>query len=191
METTAASRGEEVRGRLRRAAVALIAERGWRAVTTRQVAERAGVGAGLVHYHFASVEALLRDAALEVMREVVAEVDGLLDAADDAETGMGLVLEALDAHSGQDTTSLLFLEAYLAAARDDGLRAEVAAVLHGVRRSIASWLDRCGVPDPGPTAAVLAAAVDGLLLHRGLDPALTSGVAGSVLGRVLDRGEEA
>ena len=181
---SAAVRGERVRRRLRRAAVELIAERGWRAVTTRLVAERAGVGAGLVHYHFASVEALLQDAAIGLLRAVVAEVENVFDDADDLERGMGLLLGALDAYTGRDPVSLVVLESYLAATRDARFGAEVTGILTGFRGRLAAWLDRCGTPDPAPTAAVLAAAVDGLLLHRGLDPALTVAVARPVLGRI-------
>jgi AcrR family transcriptional regulator len=182
---TAAARGRQVREQLRRAAVELIAECGWRAVTTRKVADRAGVGAGLVHYHFDSVQALLRDAALGLMREMVEQAGEQMDRAADAAEGMRLVLGALDAHTGTDPVSLVFLETYLAATRDAALGAEVAGVVTGFRERVGHWLDRCGTPDPQRTAAVLAAAVDGLLLHRGLDPALTAGFAGPVLDRMV------
>jgi AcrR family transcriptional regulator len=182
---TAAEKGEQVRRRLRRAAVELIAERGWRAVTTRGVAERAGVGPGLVHYHFASVEALLRDAALGLMRDAVEQAAEPMDRATDADEGMRLLLGALDAHTGTDPVSLVFLETYLAAARDAGLGVEVMGIVAGFRERTARWLQRCGTAEPERTAAVLAGAVDGLLLHRGLDPALTSALAGPVLDRVL------
>jgi len=39
--------------------------------------------------------------------------------------------------------------------------------------------------DADATAAVLAAAIDGLMLHRALDPGLTAGVAFPVLRRAL------
>jgi AcrR family transcriptional regulator len=185
MGPTAAARGQQVRQRLRRAAVELIAERGWRAVTTRVVAERAGVAAGLVHYHFASVEGLLQEAAIGLMREAVAEVEHLLDGARDAEQGLALMLGALDTYTGQDSTSLVFLETYLAATRDTRLGAEVAGIIAGVRQRLADWLDRCGTAAPEPTAAVLAAAIDGLLLHRGIDPTLTAAVARPVLDRIV------
>lgn len=55
MTPTAADRGREVRRKLLTAAVELIPERGWNAVSTRLLAERAGVAAGLVHYHFPSL----------------------------------------------------------------------------------------------------------------------------------------
>jgi len=51
------------------AAAELIAERGWGAVTTRMVAERAGLRPGLVHYHFDSVTDLLIDSSLRRRRQ--------------------------------------------------------------------------------------------------------------------------
>ncbi|WP_288047924.1 helix-turn-helix domain-containing protein, partial [Nocardia sp.] len=50
-----AERGRATRERLLEAAVSLIGEVGWSGVSTRMVAQRAGVNAGVVHYHFASV----------------------------------------------------------------------------------------------------------------------------------------
>ncbi|WP_214401760.1 TetR/AcrR family transcriptional regulator [Pseudonocardia lacus] len=188
---TAAEKGEQVRRRLRRAAVELIAETGWRAVTTRGVAERAGVGAGLVHYHFPSVEALLREAALGLMREVAERAAEPMERAADADEGLRLLLGALDAHTGTDPVSLVFLETYLAAARDADLGARVGAVIAEFRGRTARWLRRCGTAEPERTAAVLAGAVDGLLLHRALDPALTAAAVGPVLHRVVGAGPSA
>ncbi|MCO1655529.1 TetR/AcrR family transcriptional regulator [Pseudonocardia humida] len=182
---TTAEKGEQVRHRLRRAAVELIAERGWRAVTTRAVAERAGVGQGLVHYHFTSVEALLREAALGLMRAVVEQAAEPMDRAAGADEGMRLLLGALDAHTGTDPASLVFLETYLAAGRDAALGGEVRGIVVAFRERTTRWLERCGTAEPERTAAVLAAAVDGLLLHRGLDPSLTGGSARPVLERLL------
>ncbi len=181
---TSVERGQQVRERLRRAAVELIAEQGWRGVSTRSVAERAGVGAGLVHYHFASLEALLREAAVGVLREVAGGLDELLDGAADPPDAVRLVLGSLAEVSGRDPVSVVFVETYLAAARDPALRADVAAVLAGFRHRLAGWMAGHGVADPERTAAVLAATVDGLLLHRGLDPGLTAQYAGPVLDRM-------
>ncbi len=61
---TAVDRGRDVRLQLLSTAAELIGELGWNAVSTRILAERAGVTPGLVHYHFPSLQALLRDADL-------------------------------------------------------------------------------------------------------------------------------
>jgi AcrR family transcriptional regulator len=113
-----------VRERLLTAASELIVERGWSAVSTRVLAERAQVGAGLVHYHFTSLNALLNEAALAVMTTVAEQTLGQLEGTTPQE-GLDLALAALDAYPGDDPASTLFVEAYLAAGRDAELRSGI------------------------------------------------------------------
>jgi AcrR family transcriptional regulator len=167
------------------AAAELIAELGWRGVSTRLVAERAGVGAGLVHYHFASLQALLTEAALGVMRGVLDDLGPLLDTARTPYEAVDLLFGSLAGHTGRDPASLLFIEAYLASTRDDDLREAVAALIAEFRERLAARLAGHGLDDPDETVAVLAAAVDGVLLHRAMDPSLTGEIAASVLRRLL------
>src|SRR5690348_15544220 len=139
MATTAADRGREVRQRLLAAAVELIAERGWTAVSTRVVAERAGVGAGLVHYHFNSVQALLSAAAVGAMRETATMLDPVLEQARTPAEAVTLLLSALDSYTGDDPLSVLFVETYLAATRDPELREAVAEIIAEFRATLAVW----------------------------------------------------
>lgn len=185
MPVTAAARGREVRQRLVRAAAELIAERGWTGVSTRVLAERAGVASGLVHYHFASLQALLVEAAIGVMRDVVDGVGPLLARARTPEDAIDLMLGSLDRYTGRDPTSLLVIETYLAATRDEDLSKAVADVVAHFRRRLTEWLAERDVASPEETAAVLAAAIDGVLLHRALDPGLTAGMVAPVLRRIL------
>ena len=180
---TSAERGREVRQRLLRAAGELIAERGWTAVTTRLLAERAGVAPGLVHYHFPSVQALLVESAAGSARSLGASLDAALAGARSADEALRLLLGSLDAHDGADPTSVLLLEAYLAAARDEPLRDALGAVISDVRSRLSGVLAEHAVPDPDATAAVLVAALDGVLLHRALAP--EPGGAATVLRRLL------
>ena len=182
---TSAERGVEVRRRLLAAAAELIPLVGWRGVSTRVVAQKAGVAPGLVHYHFDSVQSLLRQAVLEVMGEVLAAVPPVLSGAESGEEALGQLLASFDDFDGTDSTSLLFLEAYLAATRDSQLRAELSGLLDEVRVALAAWLDAQGTPAPAATAAVLVAALDGVMLHRALQPAMTTGEIVPVLRRLL------
>jgi AcrR family transcriptional regulator len=185
MSPTAAERGREVRRKLLTSAVELITERGWGAVSTRVVAERAGVAPGLVHYHFSSVQALLSEAAVGAMREVGAMLEPALAKADTPAAAIAALTSALDPFTGDDPTSVLFTEAYLAATRDPGLRAEVAAVIADFRARLAAWLGGHGVAEPEVTAAVVGAAIDGLVLQRALDPGLTAETITPVLTRLV------
>lgn len=92
-ESTSAERGREVRGRLMRAAVELVPERGWTGVSTRLLAERAEVAPGLVHYHFSSVRALLAEASIAAMREMIDQLPPVLERARTPEEALDLLLE--------------------------------------------------------------------------------------------------
>ncbi|WP_207921429.1 TetR/AcrR family transcriptional regulator [Micromonospora sp. KC721] len=180
---TAAQRGQEVRQRLLRAATELIVERGWTAVTTRVLAQRAGVAPGLVHYHFTSVQALLVEAVVAAARSVTARTGPLLADAPSADEALTALLGMFGTTSGTDPTSVLFVEAYLAATRDERLRQALGEMIEQFRRQLADHLAAHAVPDPHATAAVLAAAIDGVLLHR----ALAAGPSGDALAAVLRR----
>lgn len=181
---TAAERGREVRQRLLQAAAELIAERGWTAVSTRMLAERASVAPGLVHYHFASLQALLTEAALGVTRQAVNALASMLDDAS-LEEGLRHLLGALDHYTGRDAMSLLFVETYLAANRDGDLRRDLAAIVADFLGRFGRWLDQRGVANPAETAAVLTAAIDGIMLHRALNPDVTAVRVVPVLQRML------
>jgi AcrR family transcriptional regulator len=186
---TAVARGREVRQRLIRAAIELIPELGWNAVSTRILAQRAGLAPGLVHYHFESLQALLREASIASMRESLQFTDTIFEPAATLEAGLDMLVSALDAYTGADSASLLFVEAYLASLRDPRLARELAILVVDFRQRFASWLAARGQSDPEATAAVLAAALDGILLHRSLGPDLTASAARQVLGRLLVRVE--
>jgi AcrR family transcriptional regulator len=182
--TSAVTRGHQVRQRLRSAAVDLIAERGWTAVSTRVLAERAGVVPGLVHYHFPSLQALLTEAAVDALRAAATSLRPALEGAGTPHEAVGMLLRKLDGYTGRDPVSLLFAETYLAASRDEALARVVGGLLTDIRGDLAAWLGERGVPDPAATAAVLTAAIDGILLHRAMDPAMTAEMAAPVLRRL-------
>lgn len=185
---TAADRGREVRLQLLSAAAELIAELGWNAVSTRVLATRAGVTPGLVHYHFPSLQALLRDAALGMISDLLSAAELIFEGAGTLDAGVDMMLASLDACTGSDPTSLLFTETYLAATRDKTLRVELIALVEEFRRKLARWLREHGADTPEDTACVLAAAIDGVLLHRALNPELTSSAVAPVLRRLVTSG---
>ncbi|MDS1271792.1 TetR/AcrR family transcriptional regulator [Lipingzhangella sp. LS1_29] len=182
---TATEQGRQVRQRLCGAAVELIAERGWSAVSTRALADRAGVTPGLVHYHYASVSALLREAAIGVISAVAHDLSAHLDTRTTLTAGIDGLLAELDTYPGDDPTSQLFLEAVLAATRDAELHRSIAEILGRFRDTLTGWLEAHGVAEPAATAGVLAAAIDGMMLHRATNPQLTAPAAASVLRRLV------
>lgn len=181
----AAERGQAVRRRLLEAAVALVPELGWSAVSTRILADRAGVTPSVVHYHFPSLQALLIEAVLGAMREVAVAFEPALETVETPAGAVDALLASVGEYSGTDPMSLLFAEAYLTATRDDTLREGIREILAGMRTRFGGWLAERGVAEAEDTAAVLFAAVDGLLLHRALGPELGRDVSPSVLRRLV------
>jgi len=161
-------RGRRTREQLLDAAAQLVGEVGWGAVTTRLIAERAGVNAALVHYHFSSVSELLSTAALRFAEQMLAEVAEVLRPAEPAD-GIDRMLADLTRYTGTDPESLLLAEALLASHRLPELRSALAALVAGFRSQVAAWLREAGVKDADAVALLLGAAIDGLVLHRALD----------------------
>ncbi|MFS8096633.1 TetR/AcrR family transcriptional regulator [Lentzea alba] len=179
-----ADRGRRTREQLLDAAAQLVGEVGWGAVTTRLVAERAGVNAALVHYHFSSVPELLSTAALQFAERVLAESAEVLRGSEPAD-GIGRVLGELSRYTGTDPESLLLAEAFLAAHRLPELRASLAALVADFRSRVASWLQDAGVKDADAVALLLGATIDGLVLHRALDESVDFHAVAAPLRRLV------
>lgn len=170
---TSIQQGRKTRERLMDAAVVLIAEHGWGAVTTGMVAERAGLRVALVHYHFPTMKDLLIDASLRLAQYFGSGV--LEDAlAQPGSTGVEQLLGALAPYADAEPDSRVFSEILLASTRYERLREGLRPMLRGFRSAIATWLHSEGVADPEATAAVLLATLDGLILDQVIDPSLST-----------------
>ncbi|UNS99811.1 TetR/AcrR family transcriptional regulator [Streptomyces tubbatahanensis] len=171
MAAASADRGIRTRTLLRDAAVELIVEEGWGRVSTRKVAERAGVKAGSVHYHFSTLTDLLVEATLGRLAshsEALAE-KRLLDA---AAAGRSSASDTKLAPDGAGAcTAVLMTEALRAATRVPRLRAGLTEILHRRHAAIMYGLegdDR--LPNAASTSAILGATMNSLLLYRLIDP---------------------
>jgi AcrR family transcriptional regulator len=140
------------------AAAELIAELGWGRVTTRPVAERAGVPHGAVSYHFHGKQELLTEAAMFAFARSIP--------ADEFAALAGV----------EDLTGLISAEV---ADRDALLRERMGAMLAHYRDLMVQTLraeqERGVVFTGAPADAIatlLGAVGDGLLLHALLDPEL-------------------
>lgn len=58
-------------------------------------------------------------------------------------------------------------------------------IIVDMRRLLADWFGGHGVADPEGTAAVLIAAIDGVLMHRAVRPDLTAASVAPVLRAIL------
>lgn len=171
------------------AAVQLIGELGWGRVTTRAVAERAGLPHGAVSYHFHGKQELLVEAALHAFADALpmaefeqrATVDDLVTL---IATEIG---DAVD-----PVLSRLMLETMREAERDPALRERMGGLL-GSYRDVMIGIVRADqsrgttVDDVAPEAiaTLLAAVGDGLVLHALLDPDLDVRAAVDALRALL------
>ena len=171
--------GDATRARLLAAAASLIVELGWGSVTTRAVADRAGVNQALVHYHFGSMANLLRESVLaRLMPEVQTLLDELLDDRPIPDS-IHLVMGLLDRFDLETEAGVLMAEALLQATRDETMseamggmvgswaellepRLKVAQERGVIRRDI----------DTASMGLVIAAILDGFLIQRMADPTL-------------------
>ncbi|MGH8875746.1 MAG: TetR/AcrR family transcriptional regulator [Stackebrandtia sp.] len=181
-ESPSAQRGRQVRQKLLASAVELIGEVGWTAVSTRLLAERAQVRSGLVHYHFASLQALLREAAMGMIERTLSGTTNLT--ADDPGELVDSMLHSLDAFSGRDPASLVMIETFLAATRDVELRRELSAVLARLRGDLAARFAAAGVANPEGSAVTVLAALDGFVLQKALHSELDAALVSPALRRV-------
>ncbi|HEX6194999.1 MAG TPA: helix-turn-helix domain-containing protein [Jiangellaceae bacterium] len=173
----AASAG--TRERILQAAIELIAEVGGDRLRTRAVAERAGVNQALVHYHFGSMAALLQAADEAVLaREgepFFAALEGEVTVADLVE-GLFAPVERI----GEPTPELMVaIDMLVRATRDEASRnrskealAELRSLIHDRLAAARRRGEISEQIDPEAAAAVLGAVLDGLGMHRLIDPEL-------------------
>jgi TetR/AcrR family transcriptional regulator, regulator of biofilm formation and stress response len=153
---------------LLRAAIALRAEGGARAVTHRAVAARAGLPAASTTYYFDSIQQLTEEAlALHVadrVRELDAVIAGAMAAGRSPEDVGARLAEAL-ADRATDVVVAQY-EIYLEAVRNPNMRPTVAEALDAFERFAVEVLEALGAGDPEGAAPGFIALIDGFALHR-------------------------
>lgn len=184
----ASGEGPGTRERLLAAAVVVGGRHGWGGITTRAVAAEAGVQPGVVHYHLGSVARLRREAVARALSELARESIDALSSIEDPAAALVALVPAMVGAPGEQAA--MVHEAYLAASRDPEVRALLADALTAVRSDLARWVDavtagRPGRHDPAAVATALAATLDGLYLHRLLDPDLDVAAAARPLAALL------
>ncbi|MEU4704167.1 TetR/AcrR family transcriptional regulator [Nonomuraea dietziae] len=183
-------RGDRRREQLVDAAVALLCEGGWPAVTTRGVAERADTNPGLIHYHFGGLPGLHAAIAGRAGDLVINPLVTELLAAVDERAALATARRLLPAATGDGQTTRLAVELIVGATRDPALGEVLRDQLREARGQIA---DRVGQlhPDWPPArltgvATLIAALIDGLMLHHMLDRDLPVGEALAAVEDLLE-----
>jgi AcrR family transcriptional regulator len=187
------------RDRILHAACELIAERGIGGARIAQVAKAAGVSTALVHYHFRTREALVRE-TLDYAFDLASAVH-LRPAGENGDDGGSAAKRLADVVEQSLPTSdpgrrewKLWAELWLGAARDASLR-PIAAQMYGRYRAWIAAAIAEGISagefaevDPGDTADVAMALIDGLGLRVLLrDPSMPLEKARARIGEILAR----
>lgn len=190
------SAGSVTRQRLLAAAAALIAESGWGRVTTRAVAERAGLPHGAVSYHFRGKQSLLVEAAVTAVEEMFP--DSELASMQSIENLFAWTKATASEAVAGSTQARVLLEAMRESSRDAELRKRIAAVLRRLRLRVADLVavdagerrHAASAPSASAVATVIVAAGDGLWLHSLLDPELDVSEAVAAIGSLLGEEDE-
>jgi AcrR family transcriptional regulator len=175
----AGRKGAGTRAQLLHATVALMAELGIDRVRTRSIAERAGVNPALVHYYFGSVSGLVLAAAQDALLRTLGPSLEAFQSGATLGDSIRAILRWLDRYGRATPGSTILAEAMVKATRNKAFRKWATQASRRFRSIIEERLRaarQAGEIDPRvnlrATAVSLAAALDGLLFHRLVDPGL-------------------
>jgi len=175
------------------AAYRLLAERGYEAATTKEIARAAGVAPGLVHYYFASKDALVVEMLRRESERYTAMIRQLAASIPAERLAAAALAEPRERVARQPEWYRLRYALFALALHNESITPDVRALLAQGRDGIAAAARRAlgdNLPDAEATAAVLLACFDGLALQALLDPAVDLERAYAVLGRMVTALEE-
>ncbi len=189
------TRGELSRDELLRCGVDVLLDEGWARLTVRGVARRAGTSPSLLCYHFGGVDRLRRAVVGEVVLDMLLPllrlmctrstwhegVVAVLEHVQDESTRQADVVAATSEHddlvgygAAPPSQRHVLAEVVVASLEDAVVREVVEESLDLAREHLLDWFEDIGVAaEHRDGAAVLTVALlDGLLLHRVVDPRL-------------------
>ncbi len=151
---------------------------GLRGTTSRAIATAAGVNLGAITYHFGSKDELVAQALVQTVRGWLAPaLDVLRREMDPAERLVGAVAQLQRTFAEARDMLPVYLEALVAASRDDTLRRGVEELFKEVRSFLSTQMreerDAGLLPawvDPDAFAMLFVATADGIGLHAAIEP---------------------
>lgn len=169
--------------RLLDGALKCIAQRGYAATSSRDIARAAGANVASINYHFGSKDALVNEALGQCFGMWNQRVEDAFAAAAGlaARDQLAAILHAaIDSFAELRSSVHACIESYAPALRSDELRERMAAGYATVResavRQATEHMEDMGLAAPenlGVIASVLMAVCDGLMLQWIADPAAT------------------
>lgn len=154
------------------AARAALIKVGYEKITTRRIAEEAGVNIATLHYHFGTKEALLAEAVRHTMRRVQDQLRRAIEGAPDAAASLERVYAAIW-QIMRERPGVLRYDVTVRGFRDPAARKDALEIYEGYRRLMLGIVERHladgGRLATGLDAAALAAytlsTLDGIVLR--------------------------
>lgn len=172
MSAPVQERGRRRRDALLDAAITLLEQGGFAAVSHRAVAARAGLPLAATTYYFRSRDDLVRQAFDRLIdHELAVRTDQLAAQAErladttPAAIAAALVAVLLPHDDAERVRELALWELYLQAAREPGLRELARSWTDGCRAMTASLLRSTGYPHQAEDASLVLATVEGLIIE--------------------------
>lgn len=151
---------------------------GLRGTTSRAISAAAGVNLGAITYHFGSKDELVARALVQAVRGWLAPALDVLRAdMDPAQRLVAAVAQLQRTFADARDMLPVYLEALVAASRDDTLRRGVGELFNEVRSFLSTQMreerDAGQLPpwvDPDAFAMLFVATADGIGLHAAIEP---------------------
>jgi len=163
-------RSARTKEKLLTAARDLIVEQGWSSVSSRAISARAGINLALINYHFAGKKNLLEAMVDRAVTEITTSYIPA-EAGSDLSSFMSSSLRMVPGMVKDPNVRVLAM-AMLEATCDEEIASAVKRNLSAFRRLIEDIAHANGLPDSKVSglATLLAALLDGIMLHFLLDP---------------------
>ena len=158
------------RDALLEATTQIAGESGVGAATHRAVAARAGVPPATTSYFFSSIDELVEEALRAFVAARTEELTAVLAELEAATIDEVAEVFASVLLAGDRTAELVQIEAYLHAARGEGLRGAVADAMAAFEGAAEAALRQVGAKDPAAGARRFMALSDGFVLQHLANP---------------------
>lgn len=182
-----AEQSEQTRRRLMNATRDLVVAEGWSAASSRAIAERAGVNQALINFHFKGKAGLFR-ATLDRCVDEIEKVFGPWMAAVSLSAYIDKSVESIPRVRRNKNFKFLFA-AMLEGAHDAQIKTAVVDQMNAFRDGLRLFLLGQGLPekDVGRYTTIMAAAMDGLMIHFMIDPSTDAEGALRAFEEMVDR----
>lgn len=176
------------------AGIALLVDGGWDAVTSRAVATRAESNPGLIHYHFGGLRGLRVAIAERASDEAIGPLVDVFASSDDFATVFARLSSNVEVLVADDRRVRLAAHLVAGAANDPELGSAFRQNLVSARTLLIDWVanqrPQWAREQAVGVGTLIAALIDGLLLHRAVDASVPMREAIAVLGACVEESTE-